>query len=322
MRNLKLFTDEKVRAGEREFTRLIGGFGDDKPMFLIFQASELLGLGSRDITRNFERNEGNFEKDVDYIDLKMAVPEKDSEINVDTTTFLKEVGYSQNKLNATKRWLAFSFSGMMKLVKIATTKESWKIYDKFLEDYFKTKAENKVLKATLKEQIENMYEQYDLLYGKAMRKGDKELFAEASKINNKIIELEKQLSEELTIEKYKIYEDKYKKFMDNNGCFTFEATSKILSTQADNENNTLKIKLNKSSLPKYLRDNKILCKDKLGKSYKNLPRSGYEKYFNTTARDISFTDREGNEQTMSKTQTRVTKDGLDFIYDLLVKESI
>lgn len=324
MRNeeLKLFTDGKIKTGEKEFTRLLGGFGKDKPMFLMWQVGELLGQETREVTQNFERNRNNFDEKIDFIDLKSLITENDKTETVDITSFFKSIGITHHKYGRASQWLAFSFSGMMKLVKITTTKESWEIYDRFLEDYFKTKAENKILKATLKEQIENMYELYDLLYGKAMRTGDKELFAEASKINNKIIELEKQLSEELTIEKYKIYEDKYKKFMDNDDCFTFEATSKILSTQANNENNSLKIKLNKSSLPKYLRDNKILCKDKLGKSYKNLPRSRYEKYFNTTAKDITYTDKEGNEQIMSRTQTRVTKDGLDFIYDLLSKKVI
>lgn len=150
----------------REFTRLIGGFGENKPMFLLWQVAELLGLKTKAIGENFVNNEGNFEKDIDFIDLRSAIDGIDSEITVDITKVLKEMGYSQNKLNATKRWLAFSYSGMMKLVKIATTEESWKIYNNFLEDYFKTKAENKILKATLAEQINNMYEQYDLIYGK------------------------------------------------------------------------------------------------------------------------------------------------------------
>lgn len=154
---IELFTDGKVKTKEgREFTRLIGGFGNDKPMFTIWQCGELLGITSREITQNYERNKENFTNNLDVIDLKSAITENDSDITVDITSFLKNVGYSQNKLNATKRWLTFSFSGMMKLVKIATTKESWNIYNDFLEDYFKTKAENVVMKKSIDKEIEEL----------------------------------------------------------------------------------------------------------------------------------------------------------------------
>lgn len=154
MKELKIFTKGIVTNEDgRKFTRLIGGFGEDKPMFLIWQSAELLGLETRVVKMDFENNASNFEEGVDFIDLKSAINGVDSEINVDITKFLKENGYSQSKLNATKQWLAFSFSGMMKLVKIAKTKESWNIYDNFLEDYFKTKVENENMKSTLEEEL-------------------------------------------------------------------------------------------------------------------------------------------------------------------------
>ncbi|WP_061328804.1 hypothetical protein [Clostridium botulinum] len=206
MRNeeLKLFTSGKVKTGKREFTRLIGGFGEDKPMFLLWQCSELLGLKTKALGENFTNNEDKFQKNIDFIDLKFAIDKTDSEINIDITKFLKEVGYSQNKLNATKRWLAFSFSGMMKLVKIATTKESWEIYDRFLEDYFKTKAENKVMKKTLNEEKEFLTERKKFILGSMFMEQDEQkrmdLFRENEKISNRIKDIDVVLNKEKVIQ--------------------------------------------------------------------------------------------------------------------------
>lgn len=153
---IKLFTDGEVKIKDRKFTRLMGGFGNDKPMFTIWQAGEFLGLRIAKVVENFARNNNKFTKDIDYRDLKSVVPQKDNENIIDITGFLKNIGYSQNRLNRTKQWLIFSYSGMMKLVKIATTKESWEIYDRFLEDYFKTKAENQVMKESIEDEIKEL----------------------------------------------------------------------------------------------------------------------------------------------------------------------
>lgn len=111
---IKLSTKGTVKSKDkREFTRLVGGFGEDKPMFTIWQAAELLGLRTSKIIENFNNNGDSFEDGVDSIDLKFAV---DKNIGM---RFLKENGYSQNRLNATKQWLIFSFSGIMKLLYIS-----------------------------------------------------------------------------------------------------------------------------------------------------------------------------------------------------------
>ena len=125
---------------------------------------------------------------------------RDSDQSVDIAGFLKDVGYSQNRLNATKQWLAFSFSGMMKLVKIATTKESWEVYDRFLEDYFQTKAENKVMKDTIENQIEEWKNQKALFMGLAVMERDEvkqmELLKQMENANENITKLEKSLAKE------------------------------------------------------------------------------------------------------------------------------
>lgn len=116
----KLQTNGKVVTKEgREFTRLMCGFGENKPMFTIWQAGELLGQETRVINGNFERNRAEFEIGVDFIDLKSLNTQNVKTKPIDVTGFLKDVGYSQNKLNATKKWLVFSFSGLMKICYIS-----------------------------------------------------------------------------------------------------------------------------------------------------------------------------------------------------------
>lgn len=197
--NLKvqLFRDGIVKNGEREFTRLIGGFGENKPMFTLWQSAELLNDSTREISQNFNKNESQFEENVDYIDLKSAISGNDSDQYIEITRFLKEVGYSQNKLNATKQWLAFSFSGMMKLVKISKSQESWNIYNNFLEDYFKTKAENVVMRGTLEEEKEFIISEKKRIYGELSMEEDEstrfKLTMEIEKYNKQLSKIQSAL---------------------------------------------------------------------------------------------------------------------------------
>ena len=128
-KGLELFTDGKFKTSSgRDFTRMIGGFGEGKPMFTIWQAGELLNLRTGKVVEDYTRNASNFEINIDYKDLKSAKNRK--EIN----NFLKGIGYSQSKLNATSQWLTFSLSGLLKLIKISDISND---YTKFLKEYFK-----------------------------------------------------------------------------------------------------------------------------------------------------------------------------------------
>ena len=129
-KEMQLFTDGLVEMNGRGYARLIGGFGDGKPMFTVWQAGELLNLGADVIKKDFTRNASNFQVDVDYKDLKSAKNLK--EVN----KFLKSIGYSQSKLNATKQWLVFNLSGILKLIEIADISND---YTGFLKEYFKVK---------------------------------------------------------------------------------------------------------------------------------------------------------------------------------------
>ena len=268
---IELKTNGVVKTNDdREFTRLIGGFGEDKPMFLVWQAGELLGLRTGDIRANFENNEDEFELGIDFIDLKLANDENVSNKTIDITSFLKNNGYSQSKLNATKRWLAFSFSGMMKLVKIATTKESWEIYDRFLEDYFQTKAENhelkKELKQTLEEQLEVLQKHKKFILGSMFMEQDNnkkmELFNESEKLTIEISKIEQQLERRKTIEDLQPKIHIANTILDTQSAYDVGSFAKILGIDDMGRNNMFK----------WMRGQGLLMKG-------NEPYQKYMKYF-------------------------------------------
>ncbi|NFT08820.1 hypothetical protein FDF26_17560 [Clostridium botulinum] len=308
---INLMTDGKVNTKDREFTRVIGGFDDDKPIITDKQVAEILNYskGARQVRETFNKNKEHFKENLDYIDISKGVAENDT---------LKEVlislGYAKASITQANNIYIFSEAGFLLFLKFAEGEKSVEIYKDFLEDYFETKAENKILKATIQEQIRNLKETYYITFGKGIATGDNKLLMESQNINNQIIELEKRLTEELTVKKYKIYEDKYKQFMDSDNCFSFENASKILSTTANGEG--LDIKVNKITLPKILRNKGILSKERKGNGYKNIPNSKYEEYFNVTTYEF-----EKNGQTHNKVKSTITSKGLDFIYNLLKEDN-
>lgn len=317
---MKLFTEGTVKVGERQFTKLIGGFGDNKPVLPDKLIAELLGYakGARAVRQRVNENIEHFTFGLDILDLKSSVPEQDT-----IREILKIVGYTEQSINLSKVLYVFSESGFLLFLKFAEGDKAVELYKDFIEDYFRTKAENEILKHTIEEQIELLKKEKASYLGYSFMEEDmnkkRDFFNHSELLTNQIIDLEKQLTEKLTVEKYKVYQDKYKTFMDEDGCFTFEATSKILSTKA--EDSSINIRVNKISLPALLRHKGILSKQKNGKSYKNIPNSGYEKYFTTIPKKIDIRTESGEILSIDKPMTKVNKSGLDFIYNLLVKEN-
>ena len=267
---IELFKNGEVKTENREFTRLIGGFGNNKPMFTIWQAGELLNISSREITQNYTRNVSKFEGNVDVKDLKSVITENDNDQSIDIAGFLKDVGYSQNRLNRTKQWLIFSYSGMMKLVKIATTKESWDIYDRFLEDYFQTKAENEVMKNSIEDEIKELIKDKAFYLGESLISSDETeriKYAQKSEdINRRIIELEKTKSEKDVLAKVKDKIDVADKIGKSKNDFDVGKFAKIIGIKHMGRNNMFK----------WLRDEEILQED-------NTPYQRYMDYFSVQA---------------------------------------
>lgn len=286
----------------REFTRLLGGFGEDKPMFTVWQAGELLGLRTSKIIENFNNNKGNFENGLDFIDLKSADHDMDSGTNSEALAFLKDNGYSQNKLNATKRWLAFSFSGVMKLIKIATTKESWVIYENFLEDYFKTKFQNKMYEQTIEEQLEDMRDQRALMLGKMFMAGSdeakkKELYFDSETLNTKILELEKKLNSIKTLDSVKSELAIADSFTKSANTWDIGLVSKILNIKNMGRNNFFN----------WMRNENILIQNS------TTPYQSYMKYFEVKPVVNKYNGFINN-------KTLLTSKGIKFIMDRLVKD--
>ena len=115
--------------------------------------------------------------------------------------------------------------------------------------------------------------------------------------------------------------DKWNKFLDSNGTYSFTEVSKLISTMAVEEKSDISISVIK--LTEFLRDKGVLSKAKSPDkekenghikkgSYKNLPNKKYEDYFNVTSIHIK--------DNLDKTQTKVKAMGVEFIYDLVKKE--
>lgn len=264
---IELKTNGSVETKDgREFTRLIGGFGEDKPMFTIWQAGELLGLQTQEIRQNFERNADKFDVGIDFVDLKSLHTQSVKTGTIDITSFLKSIGVTHHKYGRTKQWLAFSFAGMMKLVKIATTKESWEIYNNFLEDYFQTKAENMVMKKTIQDEIKFLKEQKAFVLGMAFMTTEEnekiEFFNRVEELARRLTELEKSLTKQETIELLQPKLHYADTIEDTKGFYDVGEFAKILGVERMGRNN----------LFKWLRGQGMLMDN-------NIPYQSYLQYF-------------------------------------------
>lgn len=113
-----------------------------------------------------------------------------------------------------------------------------------------------------------------------------------------------------TIEEQRPKVDKYGRFIDSNYTYSFEEVAKMLSTRSKDDGYDFNV--TKISLPSILREQGILSKAKKGNGYRNLPNKDFEGYFNVLSRDVKG-------KNFAVTQTRVKANGLDFIYDFLIK---
>ena len=292
--NKLINSDGEVTTNDgRKFTRLIGGFGEGKPMFTIWQVSELFNHRIDKLIGKFNKNISNFEDGIDYVDLKKmnGNPEGRSEIN------LKDF-YHINKLNATKQWFIFSQSGFLKLMKLSNTKETWSMYQSFIEDYFKTKVELVVAENTIQENINTLLDTKKMLLGSALMEQDEtkryEIMLQLEKINNQILDNEKTLAKEETIEQFKEVVEIADRFTSDKKLYDIGVFSKILDIP----------RLGKINMFRWLRDSKIL-------NDKNIPYQRYSEYFkviNVTKNDREFT------------KTMLKGNGVKFMVKQLIKD--
>jgi phage antirepressor YoqD-like protein len=295
---IKLFTGEKVKTKDREFTKLLGGFGENNPMFTVWQASELLGKATREIIQNYNNNIDKFELDIDIIDLKSAINQNDSENKASITNVLKDIGYSQNKLNATSQWLGFSFSGMMKLVKIVESEESWNIYNDFLEDYFKTKAENIVMEKTLEESKQTILDERKYILGSVIFETDTtkkmELLERDRKLEEQLNEIERTLAKQELMEQVQDQLVMAEAFSKSNKEYSIDTLSRFFNIKGMGRNNFYK----------WMRDEKILMSN-------NQP---YQKFMD------DFHVIPVNNNRFADSKTLIKAKGVSYIVKKLIKD--
>lgn len=292
---IKLFTDGKVKSNEREFTRLIGGFNEEENAISDLQIAELLNHknGARHVRELINKNINKFEKNLHYIDLNERV---------DKTDTLKEtlisLGYSKQSLTQAKNIYILSKSGFLLYLKFAEGEKAVEVYKDFLEDYFKTKAENVHMKIGIQEQIEKLKEKKASALGMSiMSQKDEDKLKYMNLVeecNVQILELEKLLSKEEVVKdlQSKIHISELIENAKSN--YDIGIFSKVLDVNGMGRNN----------LFKWLKEQKILDKN-------NVPYQHYMKYFKV----IPVI----NEKGFQSSKTLLQPKGVDYIVKRLIK---
>ena len=152
-KEVQLFTDGEVEMNGREYTRLIGGFNNNNPVISDLQIANILEYkhGARQVRERVNKNIDHFTFGLDIMNVKS------SDVLCDTNRqTLKSLGYTEQAINLSKCVYLFSQSGFLLFLKFAEGDRAIEIYKDFIEEYFKIKAENQVMKKSIKEEIKEL----------------------------------------------------------------------------------------------------------------------------------------------------------------------
>ena len=106
-----------------------GGFGERNKCVLDITVANIHETETKLIRRIVLRHSDKFEENVDFIDLKIGVPNWYGDL-------LKEAGYNNNMIAQAKNIYLFSERGYRKLIKCMNTDLAWEIFDKMEDEYF------------------------------------------------------------------------------------------------------------------------------------------------------------------------------------------
>ena len=276
-----------------EFTRLIGGFGDDKPIITDKQIAELLGYSKKERQVRVQINNNiNYFTDIHLLDFK-RVHDNDTLVKV-----LQPLGYAKQSITQAENIYILSQAGFLLYLKFAEGDKAVELYKNFIEDYFKTKAENVVMKNAIEEQIESLKQEKAKLYGMSILESDDikraMIFRSVENITNSIVELEKSLMQEETIKKLQSKLELSDNIENSKTNYDLGVFSKILGIKG----------LGRNKFFEWLRNEKILMKN-------NVPYQQYFKYFSV----IPVTNYHTNE-TYSKSLLK--PNGVDFLIKRLI----
>ena len=255
---IKLVTKDNVSINNREFTRVMGGFSEDVIVITDKQIAELLGYakGSRQVRVQINNNISHF-TDNDLKDVLLM--DNNSEI-------LKTLGYTNMQTSKAENIYILSQAGFLLYLKFAEGDKAIELYKNFIEDYFKTKAENIVMEKTLQETLKLLQDEKVFILGSMFVEQDNskkmELFNRSEVLNNKIKEVEITLSKENLMEQMQDTIEIADRFTNSDGLYDIGNFAKILDIKG----------LGRNNLFKWLKESKILMDT-------NSPYAMYSDYF-------------------------------------------
>ena len=259
---IKLVTKDSVSTNNREFTRVMGGFNENSVIITGKQVGELLEYanGDKSVNLMINRNIDKFIEGQDIIDLKV-VSEKDHNLEL-----LKSLGYTNMQIAKAKNIYILSQAGFLLYLKFAEGDKAIELYKNFIEDYFKTKADNIAMEKTLQETLKLLQDEKVFILGSMFVEQDNskkmELFNRSEVLNNKIKEVEITLSKENLIEQMQDTIEIADRFTNSDGLYDIGNFAKILDIKG----------LGRNNLFKWLKESKILMEG-------NSPYAMYSDYF-------------------------------------------
>ena len=256
---IKLVTKDNVSIDNREFTRVMGGFNENSVIVTVKQVGELLDKEDKHINEVINRNIKSFTNEY-LLDLK-SVSLNDRDIEM-----LNSLGYSKQSISNSKNIYILSQAGFLLYLKFAEGDKAIELYKNFIEDYFKTKAENIVMEKTLQETLKLLQDEKVFILGSMFVEQDNskkmELFNRSEVLNNKIKEVEITLSKENLMEQMQDTIEIADRFTNSDGLYDIGNFAKILDIKG----------LGRNNLFKWLKESKILMDT-------NSPYAMYSDYF-------------------------------------------
>lgn len=293
---IKLMTNGEIENNGRKFTKVYGGFRENQPIVTDKQVAELLGYakGARQVRETLERNKTSFTFGTHVLDLKINVAENDNNY-----TLLNSLGYSNVAIGKASNIYIFSESGFLLFLKFAEGEKAIQIYKNFIEDYFKTKAENETYKTTLEDDKEKFIEQRKYILGSLIFESDSNKKMELLQRDKELEDKIKDIDETLTKKKlYSQLEDKLlisDRFTNGKNCYDIGSFAKQINIK----------NFGRNKLFEWMRNKSIL-------RYNNEPYQQYVDYFK-----VIYINKNGYENS----KTLLTGKGIGYIIKRLIKDS-
>ena len=291
-KQLKLFTNGEIKTKEgRVFTRLVGGFGENKALITTKQISELLQYELRTVNQTIERNYSSFEENTHIVDLKKIITESDHLLNL---------GYSKIAVGRNNsKFYGLSEAGFLLYLKFADGDRAIELYKDFIEDYFKIKAENMVMEKTLQDTLKTIQEEKIYVLGSMFVEQDSikkmELFNRSQELEKREKEIEITLAKEEIAKQFSEVVKIAEQFTNSKGLYDVGDFSKILDIKG----------LGRNKLFSWMRERKMLMDD-------NIPYQSHSEHFKV----VSVTAKNGfrSEKTVLKPK------GITYIIKKLIED--